>query len=331
MLLKKVNSFILCLGLLGSLAGQAVTGAGGVSSSKNKVVCSKNKKIKDVKKPKISASQKSQKKSPLKENLQKILSEQWKWLLLPPFVAVTAVSGYELKKYLEKHTNVVKNKEKITSPKEEVKKEEESKVKDEEQKKSTKPTEKDVLNDQKAIDDSTTKNEISLESSENNGALGDEGFWEKDRTPLAYGLDKRWILYIVSKMYGKDSKIYGEVENFFNNKDPESFNKFKNFIRTICLANLTFSSISAVLGIIIFIVKRGFCGDKSSLSILDLFSLIASPFSPTFGKILGLAYGIAVGCGDAENTAKKVACSALASLGGIVFGCGFPIVLKYNK
>lgn len=335
MLLKKINSFILCLGLLGSLAGQAVTGAGGVSSSKNKVVCSKNKKIKDVKKPKISAPQKSQKKSPLKEDLQKFLSKHWEWFLLPPFVAVTAVSGYKLKKYLEKHTNVVKNKEKITSPKEEVKKEEESKVKDEEQKKSTKPTEKDVLNDQKAIDDSTTKNEISLESSENNGAFGDEGFWEKDITPLAYALDKYWVLYIVSKIYGKDSKTYEEVENFFNNTNPESFSKLKNFIRTICRANLVFSFIFAVLGIMRFIVKRRFCGDKSdgnaAQNVLELSFLIISPFSPTFGKVLGLAYGIAVGCKNAGSTASKVACGTFASLGGFVFGCGFPIFLKYKK
>ena len=334
MVLKKVNSFILCLGLLGSLAGQAVTGVGSISSSKNRVVCSKNKKIKDVKKPKISASQKSQKKSPLKEDLQKFFSEYWEWLLLLAFLVGAASFGYKMKKYLEKCKKIAENKEKRINPKADLKKEERSKIKSEEPDLDLKTKKVVGLDNHETVDvdvlkDDVIKSEVKVESQAEDKSTNEEDF-----SPLFYALDRYWVLYIISKIYGKDSKTYEEVENFFNNTSPESFSKLKIFIRAICRANLVFSFIFAVSDIIIFIVKGGFNDGKdgkSWLTTLDLFSLIISPFSPTFGKVLSLAYGIAVGCKNAESTAGKVAFSTFASLGGFVFGCGFPIFLKEDK
>jgi|GEM_PF-5669082 len=333
MLLKKVNSFILCLSLLGSLAGQAVTGVGSISSSKNRVVCSKNKKIKDVKKTKISAPQKSQKRSPLKEDLQKFLSKHWEWLLVPPFVVTTAACGYKLKKYLGKQPNLVKNKVKITNPKKE---EEKSKVKNEELSLDVKTKGPDVLDNQDAVnsnvtdatkDSSVIKREAKVDSQEKDKCASDKDFWTKDRPflrSLSYGLDRYLLLYIIAKKYDKDNKTYEEVRDFFNNKEPESFGWLKIY-NGICRLNFVSNLLVAFACVVIKICRNS--NLVWDFEKLGLCCSIVSLFSPTIGKLMCFVSGITLGCLKAKSVAEKVAVSIAGSLFGLITGSGAPLLL----
>ena len=339
-MLKKINSFILCLGLLGGLAGQGVngTGKGGASLSKAQLNCKENKTLKDAPKLKISASQKGGRKSPRKKDFQDFLIEHWRWLLLPPFVVAAAACGYKLKKYLGKQPDLVKNKVKITNPKKE---EEKSKVKNEELSLDVKTKGPDVLDNQDAVnsnvtdatkDSSVIKREVKIDSQEKDKCASDEDFWTKDRPLLrllSYGLDRYLFLYIIAKKYDKDNKTCEEVRDFLNNKEPKSFGWLKIY-NGICRLNFVFNLLVAFVCVVIKICKNS----KTEIwnwEGVGLYCSIVSLFSPTIGKLMCFVSGITLGCLNAESAAEKVAVSIAGSLFGLITGSGAPLLFFKEK